>query len=236
MLPRGESRCGSLVTVIGEAGLGKSRLLYEFDQELERAGATVLRGRSRSYGSGSAYLPLIDVLRAGVLALPLGVIALALDEREREILKLRFGLDRGAPRTPEEAGEHLTPRDAVGPMAEPLFLPVAYPIQSGDHPPQQRARRARRVPQPGAENPTGGWRHAGGGVGVSVDHASATVEQGPVAVGRQIVAYSWVMVATSLLLVPVAAMGYVPPTTAAAQRRAASMSPMPRRRPGIWAQ
>ncbi|WP_345203899.1 heme o synthase [Fodinibacter luteus] len=35
------------------------------------------------------------------------------------------------------------------------------------------------------------------------------VEQGPVAVGRQIVAYSWVMVATSLVLVPVAGMGWV---------------------------
>ena len=29
-----------------------------------------------------------------------------LDPREREILKLRFGLDRGEPRTLEEVGEH----------------------------------------------------------------------------------------------------------------------------------
>ena len=29
-----------------------------------------------------------------------------LDEREREILKLRFGLDRGEPRTLEEVGDH----------------------------------------------------------------------------------------------------------------------------------
>jgi protoheme IX farnesyltransferase len=41
------------------------------------------------------------------------------------------------------------------------------------------------------------------------------VEQGPVAVGRQIVAYSWVMVATSLVLVPVASMGWVYAATAA---------------------
>ncbi|WP_392542014.1 heme o synthase [Oryzobacter telluris] len=40
------------------------------------------------------------------------------------------------------------------------------------------------------------------------------VEQGPVAVGRQIVAYSWVMVATSLVLVPVASMGWVYAATA----------------------
>ena len=29
-----------------------------------------------------------------------------LDEREREILRLRFGLDRGEPRTLEDVGEH----------------------------------------------------------------------------------------------------------------------------------
>ena len=40
------------------------------------------------------------------------------------------------------------------------------------------------------------------------------VEQGPVAVGRQIVLYSWVMVATSLVLVPVASMGWVYAVTA----------------------
>ena len=51
------------------------------------------------------------------------------------------------------------------------------------------------------------------------DYASASVpmlpvERGPVAVGRQIVAYSWVMVATSLVLVPVAPMGWVYAVTA----------------------
>src|SRR5688572_20228015 len=40
------------------------------------------------------------------------------------------------------------------------------------------------------------------------------VEQGPVAVGRQIVLYSWLRVAVSLLLVPVADMGWVYAVTA----------------------
>ena len=35
-----------------------------------------------------------------------GARQLPLDEREREILRLRFGLDRGEPRTLEEVGEH----------------------------------------------------------------------------------------------------------------------------------
>ncbi len=40
------------------------------------------------------------------------------------------------------------------------------------------------------------------------------VEQGPATVGRQIVVYSWVMVATSVALVPVAGMGWVYAVTA----------------------
>jgi RNA polymerase sigma factor (sigma-70 family) len=37
-----------------------------------------------------------------------------LDEREREILRLRFGLDRGEPRTLEQVGEHFhLPRERI---------------------------------------------------------------------------------------------------------------------------
>ena len=45
---------------------------------------------------------------AAVARLPDAITKLLgpLDEREREILKLRFGLDRGEPRTLEEVGEH----------------------------------------------------------------------------------------------------------------------------------
>jgi RNA polymerase sigma factor (sigma-70 family) len=45
---------------------------------------------------------------AAVSLLPaeIGRLLSPLDEREREILKLRFGLDRGEPRTLEEVGEH----------------------------------------------------------------------------------------------------------------------------------
>lgn len=47
---------------------------------------------------------------ASVALLPeeIGRLLSPLDEREREILKLRFGLDRGEPRTLEEVGEHFT--------------------------------------------------------------------------------------------------------------------------------
>ena len=60
---RGE---GQLVTVVGEAGLGKSRLLYEFRHSLIRDEVSVLEGRCQSYGAHTPYLPFIDALRRGL--------------------------------------------------------------------------------------------------------------------------------------------------------------------------
>lgn len=54
---------GQFVTVVGEAGVGKSRLLYEFRHRLEQENVTVLQGRCDSYGSDIPYLPFIDALR-----------------------------------------------------------------------------------------------------------------------------------------------------------------------------
>jgi adenylate cyclase len=61
-----QRRGGHLATVIGEAGVGKSRLLQEFEHEL-RHGQTaplVRRGRCLPYGSSVAYWPLGEVIRA----------------------------------------------------------------------------------------------------------------------------------------------------------------------------
>ena len=56
--------CG-LVTVIGQAGVGKSRLVAEFTGQVERAGrARVLRGRCLSYGDGLTYWPLREIVFA----------------------------------------------------------------------------------------------------------------------------------------------------------------------------
>ncbi len=50
-----------LFTLLGPAGIGKSRLVADF---LERVGdsADVLRGRCLSYGEGTTYWPLVDIL------------------------------------------------------------------------------------------------------------------------------------------------------------------------------
>ena len=47
-----------------------------------------------------------DAAAVSLLPAEIGRLLSPLDDREREILKLRFGLDRGEPRTLEEVGEH----------------------------------------------------------------------------------------------------------------------------------
>jgi class 3 adenylate cyclase/tetratricopeptide (TPR) repeat protein len=61
-----QRRTPHLVTVIGEAGIGKSRLLAAFEDELARGAATptVRRGRCLPYGSNVVYWPLAEVIRA----------------------------------------------------------------------------------------------------------------------------------------------------------------------------
>jgi class 3 adenylate cyclase len=57
-----ETRECHLLTVLGEAGVGKSRLVQEFAREVG-AEATVLRGRCLPYGEGITYWPLAEVVR-----------------------------------------------------------------------------------------------------------------------------------------------------------------------------
>jgi class 3 adenylate cyclase/DNA-binding CsgD family transcriptional regulator len=54
---------GQAVSIIGDAGLGKSRLLYEFRQTLVGADCTWLDGRCHPYGAALAYLPVMDLLK-----------------------------------------------------------------------------------------------------------------------------------------------------------------------------
>jgi class 3 adenylate cyclase/tetratricopeptide (TPR) repeat protein len=55
-----------LVPVVGEAGTGKSRLLWEFEKHVDGLSATVFwhRGRCLSYGEGVAYWALAEMIRA----------------------------------------------------------------------------------------------------------------------------------------------------------------------------
>jgi tetratricopeptide (TPR) repeat protein len=54
---------GQVVGVVGDAGIGKSRLLLEFKNSLPPGEFTFLEGRCLHYGGSMAYLPFLDILK-----------------------------------------------------------------------------------------------------------------------------------------------------------------------------
>ena len=57
---------GQFVVILGEAGVGKSRLLFELQQFAESAGAQVLTGRGDSGRTSIPYLPFIQVIETAL--------------------------------------------------------------------------------------------------------------------------------------------------------------------------
>ncbi len=54
---------GQFVNIVGDAGVGKSRLLLEFQRGLAQQSITVLQGRCQAWQNNIPYLPFIDLLR-----------------------------------------------------------------------------------------------------------------------------------------------------------------------------
>jgi tetratricopeptide (TPR) repeat protein len=54
---------GQVVALVGEAGVGKSRLVYEFAHSHHTQGWRVLESPSVSYGKATPYFPVIDLLK-----------------------------------------------------------------------------------------------------------------------------------------------------------------------------
>jgi class 3 adenylate cyclase len=54
---------GQIVAVVGEAGVGKSRLLYEFTHSMPPRGWLLLESSAVPYGKATSYLPIIDLLK-----------------------------------------------------------------------------------------------------------------------------------------------------------------------------
>jgi class 3 adenylate cyclase len=67
LLQRARERAGSghgqVVAVVGEAGVGKSRLYWEFIHSHRTAGWLAVESSSVSYGKAASFLPIIDLLR-----------------------------------------------------------------------------------------------------------------------------------------------------------------------------
>ena len=59
-----QSGSGQVVGIVGEAGVGKSRLLLEFRNLLPQGEFSFLEGRCLHYGGSIAYLPILDTLRS----------------------------------------------------------------------------------------------------------------------------------------------------------------------------
>jgi DNA-binding NtrC family response regulator/tetratricopeptide (TPR) repeat protein len=82
-----EARDGALqvVNIVGEAGIGKSRLAHELRQRLERSRLVVLQGQCTAFGRSTPFLPFIEVVRSAFLLEEA-------DEPEEVTHKLRRGL------------------------------------------------------------------------------------------------------------------------------------------------
>ena len=114
---------GQVMGLVGEAGVGKSRLLLEFRSLLPRDGYTYLEGQCLHYGGSMPYLPLLDVLRSF-----LGVKEGEPEQVIRQRLKERIlGLD-----------ENL--RDLIPPFQELLSLKVDDEAYGKLEPKQKREK------------------------------------------------------------------------------------------------
>ena len=63
VLGRAAAGHGQVVAIVGEAGVGKSRLTYEFTHSHRVQDWLILEASSVSYGKATGYLPVIDLLK-----------------------------------------------------------------------------------------------------------------------------------------------------------------------------
>jgi class 3 adenylate cyclase/tetratricopeptide (TPR) repeat protein len=123
VLDQARSSRGQVVAIVGEAGVGKSRLVHEFTHSHRIQDWVVLQTSCVSYGKSSSYLPVIELLRSYFK------IGDQDDHREMrdKVMGRVFGLDR--------ALEPLLP-----PLLALLDVPVDDPAWQHVDPPQRRQR------------------------------------------------------------------------------------------------
>jgi class 3 adenylate cyclase/tetratricopeptide (TPR) repeat protein len=114
---------GQVVAIVGEAGVGKSRLVYEFTHSHRVQDWLILEASSVSYGKATSYLPVIDLLK--------GYFKIGDRDDHREmrakVLGRVLGLDR-----------------ALEPLLPPLLALLDVPVEDAAwqnlDPPQRRQR------------------------------------------------------------------------------------------------
>ena len=122
-----------MATIVGQAGVGKSRVLREFEVALSgRPGAVNLRrGRCLPFGTSVAYWPLSEMLRAecGIADGDPGTVAFGkLERRLRPLLASRSGDDDASRR--------------IAPLARLLGIEAAVGVVSTEHEDPQSARES----------------------------------------------------------------------------------------------
>ncbi len=114
---------GQVVAIVGEAGVGKSRLTYEFTHSHRVQDWLILEASSVSYGKATSYLPVIDLLK--------GYFKIGDRDDHREmrakVLGRVLGLDR-----------------ALEPLLPPLLALLDVPVEDAGwqnlDPPERRQR------------------------------------------------------------------------------------------------
>jgi class 3 adenylate cyclase/tetratricopeptide (TPR) repeat protein len=72
---------GQVLAVVGEPGMGKSRLIHEFVHSPRTEGCLILETNSASYGHAASYLPVIELLRHYYFKINLGDTAKSIREK-----------------------------------------------------------------------------------------------------------------------------------------------------------
>ena len=122
-LARAGAGHGQVVAGVGEAGVGKSRLFYEFTRSHHLHGWLLLASHSVSYGKATAYLPIMDLLK--------GYCGIAPEDDARR-------------RREQVTGKLLTLDRALEPMLPAVLALLEVPVEDPEwqacDPPQRRRR------------------------------------------------------------------------------------------------
>jgi class 3 adenylate cyclase/tetratricopeptide (TPR) repeat protein len=119
---------GQVVAIVGEAGVGKSRLVHEFTHSHRVQEWLILEASSVSYGKSSSYLSVIDLLK--------GYFKIGDQDDHREMRDKVLGRVLGLDRTLEPL---------LAPLLALLDVPVDDPAWQNLDPPQRRQRTLEAV-------------------------------------------------------------------------------------------
>jgi class 3 adenylate cyclase/tetratricopeptide (TPR) repeat protein len=120
---KAQSGSGQVIGIVGEAGVGKSRLLLEFRHRVPQAEFTYLEGRCLHFGGLMAYLPVLDILKS-YFEIKEGDLESSIKKKlEEKILRVDEGL-----------------QDVLSPFSDLLSLNVEDEAYLELDPKQKRAR------------------------------------------------------------------------------------------------